>query len=493
MTDDNKILQFNVENPPDLYSKRGSTVSSDNGMIIEDIDSNDNIIFESEASSINSAEKTKRNEGKVYCGIRADSEISCILNIIVSAIGGGCFRFSYMMEDGGIFVSLAILIFVTACIYFTIDLLRSFVVETKYFSFALMTETILGARWLQLYAVCSLIIYMSMEVSYIGSIYSHILEIFNTNNALFIFFYFLISIVVEIIICMYISKLAKMHLLSIISVSCFFILFFSLIVISLAANIKGEVGNKFTVDNLFFPHISPNTTVNRLLKISSYIMVYVYGYSYHSTFPTLLGNLHTVNHNTTKKVHLISFGIIFLSIVFMTIFGFILSDEVPQEIFKDNAKYFTGGWAYLIIPYKLVLCIYYLTLIPIRFIVVRDNYITLIGEKRITFFRELLIISVFIFISNIFVFGVGFFKDTPLYDLNISSMIQAFGGIFGVIISFCLPVVNYVSINGKKKMKSLMGYVITGFFCIVGVFSATYTFYQLIFGNESNKNDKNID
>lgn len=190
MTEDNKILQFNVENPPDLYSKRGSAISSENGMIIEDIDTNDNIIFESETSSMESEEKVKHKKQKVYCGIRADSEITCILNIIVSAIGGSCFRFSYMMEDGGIVVSLAILFFVTACIYFTIDLLRSFVVETKYFSFALMTETILGARWLQLYAFCSLIIYMFMEVSYISSIYDHIIEIFNANNAWFIISYF---------------------------------------------------------------------------------------------------------------------------------------------------------------------------------------------------------------------------------------------------------------------------------------------------------------
>ena len=488
MTEENKILQFNVENPPDLYSKRGSGVSSENGMIIEDIDSNDNIIFESETSSVDSGEKAKYKEAKVFCGIRTDSEISCILNIIVSAIGGGCFRFSYMMDDGGIFVSLAILFFVTACIYFTIDLLRSFVVETKYFSFALMTETILGARWLQLYAFCSLIIYMFMEVSYINSLYDHILDMFGTNTVWFTILYFLISIIVEIIICMYISKIAKMHLLSIISVSCFFILFFSLIIISLVVNIRGDVKNKFTADNLFFPHISPNTTVNRLLKMSSYIMVYVYGFSYHSTFPTLLGNLHTVNHSTTKKVHLISFGIIFLSMVFMTIFGFILSDEVSQEIFKDNDQYFEGDWTYLAIPYKIVLCLYYLTLIPIRFIVVRDNYITLIGEKKITFLKELLIVGVFIFVSNIFVFGVGLFKNSSFYNLNISAMIQAFGGIFGVIISFCLPVVNYVSINGRKKIKSLVGYVITGFFCIVGVFSATYTFYQLIFGGESLKN-----
>ena len=395
-----------------------------------------------------------------------------------------------MMDDGGIIVSLCILFFVTACIYYTIDLLRSFVVETKYFSFALMTETILGPRWLQLYAFCSLIIYTSMEISYLSSIYVHSKEIFdsNGNNIWFIILYFLISMIVEIIICMYISKIAKMHLLSIVSVTCFFSLLFSLIIISLITNIRGNVENKFTSENLFFPHISPNTTVNRLLKISSYMMEYVFGYSYHSTFPTLLGNLHTVNHSTTKKVHLISFGIIFLSFIFMTIFGYILSDKVPEEIFKDNDKYFTGDWAYLVIPYKLVLCLYYLTLIPIRFIVLRDNYITLIGEKKMTFFRELLIISVFIFISNIFVFGVGFFEKLSINNLNIRSMIQAFGGIFGVIISFCLPVVNFVSINSKKKIRSLMGYLITGFFCLVGVFSATYTFYQLIFGNEKTEN-----
>ena len=79
-------------------------------------------------------------------------------------------------------------------------------------TFALMTETILGARWLQLYAFCSLIIYMFMEVSYINSLYDHILDMFGTNTIWFNISYFLISIIVEIIICMYISKIAKMHL-----------------------------------------------------------------------------------------------------------------------------------------------------------------------------------------------------------------------------------------------------------------------------------------
>ena len=486
MSENYPIEQFNIENPPGLYSKRGSSFSTGSG-VSDDIESNENIIFESDSSSLESDLKGKAGVKK-ECGLTSNSEISVILNIVVSAIGSGCFSFPYIMYDGGIVVSLVILLFMTACFYYTIDLLRSFVVDTKYFSFALMTETILGPKWLKLYAFCSFIIYTSMEVGYLSSIYIYIQGIFDFTSVWATILYFLVSMLIEIIICLYISKVSKMYLLSIISIICFTVLFFSLIIISIIANIRGDVDKKFTVENLFFPRISPDSAVNRLLKMSSYIMEYLYGYSYHSTFPTLIGNLHTINNSTTKRVHLISFSIIFFSYLFMTIFGFILSDEVPQEVFKENEKHFTGVWAYLRIPYKITLCVYYLTLIPIRFVVVRDNYATLIGEKKITFMNELIIISVFIFISNIFVFGVGIFDRLPIKDLNIKTMLQAFGGMFGVIISFCLPVVNYVSVNGKKKIKSIIGYFITGFFVIVGFFSTAYTFYQLFFGGRQKDN-----
>lgn len=481
MNDSTRIEQFNIENPPNLY-KRGSAFSSDTYLPEDTIDSNDNIIFETNVSSVDLGLKSKNGGKKEYCGIRSDSEISGILNIACSAIGGGCFNLPYIMHDGGIIVSLIIFIFVTICIAYSIDLLRSFVVDTKYFSFALMTETILGPKWLKLYAISSFIIYVSMEVSYLSSIYIYIQEIFGITNVWFTILYFFISMVIEILICIYISKIAKMHLLSITSISCFFILLISLIFISMAANIKGEVDSKFTVENLFFPKIEPNTFTNRLLKISSYIMEYVYSYSYHSTFPTLIGNLSNVTHSSTQKVHLISFGIVFGAYLLTTIFGFIMSNNVPVEVFKDNEDYFKGNWAYLIIPFKIVLCIYLLTLIPIRFIVIRDNYTILIGEKKMTFKKELIIISLFIFICNIFVFGVGIFEILDLNkikNINIKSMIQAFGGMFGVIICFCLPAVNFVSVNGKKKIKSIIAYLIVIFFCIVGCFSTVYAFYQI--------------
>ena len=100
------------------------------------------------------------------------------------------------------------------------------------------------------------------------------------------------------------------------------------------------------------------------------------------------------------------------------------------------------------------------------------------------FLRELIIISIFIFICNIFVFGVGIFEVLTVNDMNIKSVIQAFGGMFGVIICFCLPVVNYVSVNGKKKIKSILGYIITFIFVIIGCFSTAFSIYRLIFGNK---------
>ena len=496
MSDSHQIEQFNIENPNRLYSKRESGMSTSSDIIEDEVDSNDNIIFESEAASLDLGLKSKYGVKRAYCGIRGDSEISCILNIVVSAIGGGCFSLPYLMYEGGIVVSLIIFLFVTVCVAYTIDLLRSFVVDTKYFSFALMTETILGPVWLKVYAVSSFVIYVSMEVSYLTSIYFYISSIIlpqkqknqeNSENQedsgtlLFRIIYFIITMIIEVFICLYISKIAKMHLLSIISISCFFLLLFTLIIISLVANIKGDVGSKFTYKNLFFPDLQPDTVTNKILSISSFLTEYVYSYLYQSTFPTILGNMKNVTQSTTQKVHLISFGIIFGAYLITTIFGFIMSDNVPTEIFKyDNSNYFKGGWKYLIIPYKIVLCAFYLTLIPLRFIVLRDNYITLIGEKKMTFLKELLIISIFIFICNIFVFGVQQFDDINK-NLNIKSLIQAFGGIFGVIISFVLPVINYKSVNGIKKIKSIIGYIISGIFGIAALLSTANSIYQIIF------------
>lgn len=481
-----QIESFNIENPPNLY-KRGSGFSSSTESEIseEGALTNDNIIFQEDSLDIG---KKNTHLYKAYCGIKGDSDFSGLLNVTVSAIGGGCFSFPYMMYEGGIIVILIIFIFVTGCVYFSIDLLRSFVVDTKYFSFALMTETILGSKWLKIYAFSSFVIYVSMVINYLTSIYSYIQTMtFDIKDIISNVIYFIITIIIEIVICLYISKMNNMmHFLSIISISSLFLIVISLVIISIVANIQGEVKNKLIYENLFFPNIS-DSSVNKILKISSYIMEYVYGYSYHSTFPTVIGYLNKVNNKNTKRIHLISFGIVVSAYFLITFFGFMQSSPVPQILFKDDDKLFNGAWLVLRIPFKIVMVIYLLTLIPVRFIVIRDNYITLFGKHKIQLLSELAIIIIFIIFCNIFVFGIGNLENY-FEDWDIRTLIQAFGGLFGVIISFCLPVINYVSVNGKRKIKSIIGYIITFFFVIVGIFSLLYTFYNIIVGG--NKKEK---
>ncbi len=443
-----------------------------NNIILNDIqETNDNIIFQDDSSE--SKDRKTINKG-------VDNEFSCVLNIVVSAIGGGCFAMPFIVYQGGIIVSLLIFIFVTFSVFYSVDLLRSFVVDTKFFSFALMTETILGPKWLKVYAFCSFTIYTSMEVGYLSSIFMYVKGMYGLSSPLSIILYFVISTIIEIIICLNITRIPNLRCLSITTMFCYIIMLISLIIVSIIANATGEVKGKFTNDKLFFPDIYPDTFVNKIFLMSSYVMVYTFGYSYHSTFPTLIGTLKGVTHPNTKKVHYISFGVIFLSYLLISIFGYLLSNNVPTEIFQDNDDLVKGVWTSLRTPFKYILIIFLLFLIPIRFIVLRDNYITLIGKKKMTFFKELIIVGFFMIICNILVFIVSEFEE-KLEELQIKNMIQAFGGMFGVIITFCLPVINYVAVNGKYKIRSLIGYVILAMFVLIGILSTCHSFYQIFF------------
>lgn len=475
-----QMEQFNIENPPQLY--RNSLGDTD-----DENTSNDNIIFQNYVSSIDLGRKSD-NELKVsICGIKGNSELSAILNVSVSAIGGGCFTFPCIIKKAGILLTLFIFLFVTFCIYYSIDLLRSFVVDTKYFSFALMTETILGSTWLKIYGVSSLITYLSMDVNYLSMIYNYIWTMIPSigQNSLIRLLYFFLTYILEVFLCMYITKVAKMHLLSLICLSCFGIILLSVIIISIIYNINGTVKKKFTSAVFFYPKGEKSGGFFKFITCLSFFIEYVYGYSYHSTFPTLLGNMSKITGSTTKRVHIISFIIISVSYLLISYFGFLLHENVPEVLFdqedpinlNDSANKDNFKKDYVLYPFKGVLCLFLLTLIPIRFLVVRDNYITLMDKKNVTFKKEFLITIVFLFLCNIIAYFLGFIKEK--YGL-LATLIQLFGGVFGVIIGFFLPVINYVAVNGKKKVKSIIGYAITFLFFVICGFSVGYSLYGMI-------------
>ena len=458
----------------DYYSDR---ITDDGNNITSNKDiSNitENVAYKSEDDDFMIKEMEPVKEPRVsYCGIKSDSKFSAIINLSSSAIGGGCLNFPAIIKSIGLPLTIGIFLFVTVCIYYTIDLLRYFVVDTKFFSFALMTNEILGKQWLKVYAIISLIFYITIEIHYLKMIYTIISQMIDLNGeykALLNLAYFAISITIEIFICSFISKTKRVHIFSFISS----ILFIIVLGIIISQGIKNMIQgtNKFQKEILISPPI--NDKCKFFFGIMTYIIEYLYGYSYHSSYPTLLKNLKNVDDQNTKIVHNISFIFIFVSYFLVTFFGFFTKHPVSDIIEKPIGKKIP-----VIIIFRIVLCLFILSVVPLRFIVIRDNYSSLIKKsekkKAISFKRDLICVTLIIFYCNLVLFSINqsFLKDGI-------TIITVFGGVFGVIIGFVLPVINYVGANGKLKVKSIIGYVLTGIFCIIALLSVGYSIFEQI-------------
>lgn len=479
------LEQFNVESSP-YDSQRQSYNESD-----EDVNqiSNDNIVYQNDDFLLSSFNNSSGTENEMsYCGIKGSSELSVILNIFVSCVSGAVLTFPFYFSTLGILNTLFILLFVTSAIYYSVDLLRSFVVDTKYYSFALMTETILGQKWLRTYSLSSFILYVSALVNYVSLMHSYFKELINTEKykPYHGILFFLVTFSLELFLCEYTSKTYKIHILSMVSIVSFFIIVCVIIGQSISNIVNNEIEGKFSSEKLFNP-LKEESFMKRFLAVMTAVISFVYSYSYHSSFPTLIGNLNSINDTNSKKVHIISFGALFLSYLIITFFGYLFSKKVPYVLFEEDEKLNNNNniWAIL---FKIILCVFFFNLIPIRFIVIRDNFTSLIGKTKLTFKKDFLITFIFIFLINVIVFLVddyGFNKNEN-YKF-VQSLVQVFGGPFSVIISFVLPVINYCSIVGYRKVKSIIGFFIIGIFSIIGLISFINSFAEMIHPESKNK------
>ena len=463
-----------TQNEVDIEDKREEMLST----------ASDHLLFRNDEDLMIKETQIEEEPRVKYFGIYSDSKFSSIINLTTSAIGAGCLNFPLILTHIGLPITIIIFIFVSLCVYYTLDLLRSFVVDTKYFSFALMTNEILGKTWLKIYAVCSLIFYLSVEINYLSIIYTLISRILNFSGGgeiLFNILYFLITIFIELFICMYISKIKKIHIFSLIS-SFFFILILLIVFIQGIYNMVTNPGDKFKFDVLIKPKIINDWEY--FFGMMSFMIEFLYGYSYHSSYPTLLSNLKEVDEINTKKIHNISFFYISISYFLITFFGFFLKNSMFDILLINNNNYeeITGT---SISIFRIILSLFITSVFPLRFIVIRDNYTSLIGKQKLPFVADLISVLICLVFSNLIVF----LTNKSIISFNISlNCIQIFGGIFGVIIGFFLPVVNYVGANGKRKVKSIIGYIFTGIFSIIGVLSVCYSIYGLnIKNNYDNK------
>ena len=473
-----KIESFEVENPPnylerkhsDFYDDEEDNKSFNNSSINDYEEKNRNSldINNNNENNNNNNDKNSNNK-KSFNSFTEENQIYGILNLLASVIGAGCVTFPSLLQTAGVITSLLIFSIVSISIYFSLDLLRNFVITTRVFSFAGIIQNILGISFLKIYAFSSVIFYLSIEVNYINLIVEYAGKAFFVieKTYLWIIFY-LVTCVIEILLCFFTSKISHVHILSLISVLCFIFIVIVVIIYSFGSFKKENLKDKF-VNNMFMP--PSDSIIKFIMSIFSCFIEYLYSYACHSSFPTLIRNLKPEKTKKVVNIFFISTAIMYFII---SIFGYISQINVDDQkktiiLFTDNESLQSFFNKIL----EIVITVFFLCLIPIRFIVIRDNYSSILPFK-ITNEIELTFISVNIIIANV----ISYFctiDSNIIFSLN-----EIFGGIFGVVICFVLPVLTHALISNKCEKKSILGYIMAGFFLIIGIFTAIYSFLEKI-------------
>ena len=448
--------------------KRNNSDYRDSGFNDEDNNSNIENELEGENKVKISPFNISNNEKKIQKGtILTLNDIMCIANLLASTLGAGAFVYPYILYQIGIINFLFVFIFISITVYYSLDLLRRFVVDSKLFSFGFIVERTLGALWLKIYAISAFLFYMSCIVNYLDFLYKFIKGLDDFfKKGLVKFFFFLISCIIEILLCIFTNKISKIHYLSLIVVCLFIIILLVLIIKTIIVFKDGEFKSfdLFTIED---KDHNKNTNWTSFLFIMAKIIELFYGFIYHSSFPTLLSGLDNISNENTKKVQNISYIVLVIIYAIFTFFGCSFYDEHLNLTFEEGV---TISNKFLKFSFTCVLILLFLTLIPIRYIVIRDNYSSLFGQEELPLKYEIIITSICLIINNLIVYFTGNSNNF------ISQVMHYFGGALGVFICFVLPVISYIAINRKVKLRAIIGYIIAGIFIVIGFFSIFYNF-----------------
>lgn len=469
------LISMEIDNPDNnRFKNRVSAFDDDDEENVENI-AEQNLLNSGAVSHFPSVDIRPSGIVKTNPFFLKDSEFYGVINILASAVGGGCFTFPNMLDNSGIFNSLIIFIIVSLSIYYSINLLRNILMSTNLYSYAEIVQKILGKSFLKIYSSFSFIYYLSILIVYINLCYDYISSIIESTKKGFpAFSYFFISSCIEIGLCVFTSNFSKIHILSLIVVITFILIILSVIIPAIFnLTDKDFIYKKFNFEKFFKPKIQKSKIGTLLMVLSNFIQ-YVYNFSYHCPFPMIIGNLQDKSEKQTTKIHKTSFFILFISYFLISLFGYLSTEEVASVLFQNFRKKIISDIL------KIDLIVFLISLVPLRYMIIRDGFTSLIGFKEIPYIFEAISASVWIIIANVFVWFYGSGNKVNLINpeySNISTLIELFGGFFGVFIGFIFPVVIFALMIGAKKKEIFLGYFISGFFFVIGIITCGYSIY----------------
>jgi amino acid permease len=379
--------------------------------------------------------------------------------------GGGCLAFPSAMKSLGWAMALILFLVVAIFSYYTLVILMQSGIRKKTYNYNGLIELSMGSKMVWFSDINNLILCMGVIMSYQKFIYSFATDILDAffgvdkNDKLI-----QISIILFCFLFIQIplTLLRKIAYLQYVSILGSFALIYSIIVILSETYTKHNISIK-TYEIVAFEKFGWDY-VNSMA-------IYLFGFCSHNGMFQVFIELNRPSKNRYAKILNRSFLleiVLYLSIGFSGYFSFLgaTTDNILSNYDIDD-KFI------LVSKISLFICLH--CSMAINYNIMRASYESILlkpGEKKFTFFKDLLLSVFTLFICNVFVYFVD----------SVSKILGIFGGISTVVISYFNPIMIYVLTNNHSRFSAynLFAYFVLIITSLVGIVSTGYSLVDFV-------------
>lgn len=395
--------------------------------------------------------------------------------------GTGCMTFPYIIGQVGVVPGVVIFLLVSFSMLYTLDLLLKGSLNANTFNFGELTKKSLNNAGFIVYNVSTIIFLIGAVMTYQLTSYQFFMDIFaryfyekEESQLHLIKWRFAIIITVscfliQIPLCLY-EKMSKLKYTPIIATCAIIIIMLIIFIVFLfhidfsSNDIRWFIGKR----------ISEEPFWNKISIITNAFVVFMFGYLNHNGFLLVMKNLQNPTEKRTTKVMRRSFWIEFIVYFVLALSGYFLTPSNTKEMFLNTGLGGSGTdleYYFGVAKVIMVLCLQ--SLIPLRWSLLKESLLSFFKDNQINKTAETIITIVMLIIMNY----------SLLFVDNVVNIIGFVGGIFGVLVCYFIPLFIYIGIFGKKKVTSIIGYILLIFFGVIGVISTIFSLYSAFKGN----------